>query len=137
MDRRVLLSVEDNDADYYLIQMAVRETGLAIEICRVSDGEQALAFLHRSKGYEISPRPDLILLDLNLPRKNGLEVLFDFRAFDSLRSIPVIMLTSSRVATDRNTALALGAKDYVSKPETLDGLVNLVKSVCSRYLGDG
>jgi chemotaxis family two-component system response regulator Rcp1 len=80
--------------------MAVRETGMAIEMCRVSDGEQALAFLRRSKGYETSPRPDLILLDLNVPKKNGLEVLFDLQVSDTFRSVPVIMLSSSRIATD-------------------------------------
>jgi chemotaxis family two-component system response regulator Rcp1 len=135
MARRVLLSVEDNDADYYIIRMAVRETRFAITMCRVSDGDQALAFLRKCKGYETSPRPDLILLDLNLPKKNGLEVLFEFRASESLRSIPVIMLTSSTLAIDRDSALALGAQDFISKPGTLDGLVNVVSSVCGRYLG--
>jgi two-component system, chemotaxis family, response regulator Rcp1 len=135
MADRVLLCVEDSDADYYLIKMAVRETGRAIEMCRASDGEQALAFLRRSKGYETSPWPDLILLDLNLPRKNGLEVLFDFQASDTFRSIPVIMFSSSRIATDKNAALDLGAKGYIPKPATLDGLLIVVSSVCGQYLG--
>jgi CheY-like chemotaxis protein len=134
MARRVLLSVEDNDGEYYLNQMAVRETGIPVEICRVADGEQALHFLRRSNGYEIAPRPDLILLNLNLPRKNGLEVLSDIQASDSLRSIPVIMFTSSALTTERKKALAAGAEDFISKPMTLDGLVETVRSVCSRYL---
>ncbi len=131
----VMLSVEDNDADYYLIKMAVRETGLAIEMCRVSDGEQALAFLRRSPGHELSPRPDLILLDLNLPRKTGLEVLSDIRGSDSLRSIPVVVFTSSSLAIDKKTALALGAHDYRRKPGSLDAMAEAVSSVCSHYLG--
>ncbi|MFL6352678.1 MAG: response regulator [Bryobacteraceae bacterium] len=92
-------------------------------------------FCGGAKGTETSPRPDLILLDLNLPRKNGLEVLFGVRASLPLRSIPVIMLTSSRLATGRDLALALGAQDFISKPGTLDGLANVVSSVCGWYLG--
>jgi two-component system, chemotaxis family, response regulator Rcp1 len=134
MVHRVLLSVEDNDGEYYLIRMAVREAGIPVEICRVADGEQALHFLHRSNGYEIAPRPDLILLNLNLPRKTGLEVLSDIQANDSLRSIPVVMFTSSTLATERKKALALGAEDFISKPFTLHELVEAVRSVCCRYL---
>jgi two-component system, chemotaxis family, response regulator Rcp1 len=134
MSHRVLLSVEDNDREYYLIRMAVREAGIPVEICRVVDGEEALHFLHKSNGYEIAPRPDLILLNWNLPRKNGLEVLSDIQASDSLRSIPVVMFTSSTLTTERKQALAAGAEDFISKPQTLDGLVEAVRSVCCRYL---
>jgi CheY-like chemotaxis protein len=131
----VLLSVEDSDADYYLIRMAVRETGIAVEICRASDGEQALAFLCRSRGYEASPRPDLILLDLNLPGKNGLEVLSHIQASDSLLFIPIVVFTSSSLAKDKEKALELGAQDYIPKPHSLNGLADTITSVCSRYLG--
>jgi CheY-like chemotaxis protein len=130
----VLLSVEDNDADYYLIKMAVRETGLPIEICRASDGEQALAFLKRLNGHAVSPRPALILLDLNLPRRNGIEVLFDIRATDALRTIPVVVFTSSSLATDKEKSLALGAQEYILKPGSLAGFAEAISSVCSRYL---
>jgi two-component system, chemotaxis family, response regulator Rcp1 len=134
MSHRVLLSVEDNDGEYYLIQMAVREAGIPVDVRRVVDGEQALDFLHKSNGYEIAPRPDLILLNVNLPRKNGLEVLSDIQASDSLRSIPVVMFTSSALTTERQQAMAAGAEDFISKPLTLDGLVEAVRSVCCRYL---
>jgi CheY-like chemotaxis protein len=81
----------------------------AVEICRAPDGEQALALLCRSNGYEASPRPDLILLDLNLPRKNGLEVLSHIQASASLRFIPIVVFTSSSLEIDKEKALDLGA----------------------------
>jgi two-component system response regulator len=137
MGHYVLLSVEDDNTDYYVINMAVRETGLEIEVCRVSDGEQALAFLHRSNGYEVSPRPGLILLDLNLPRKEGFEVLSDIQTSDSLRSIPVVVFTSSSLARDKEKALTLGAQDYIRKTGSLDAMAEAVRSVCSRYLAPG
>ncbi|MGI9071210.1 MAG: response regulator [Bryobacteraceae bacterium] len=129
----VLLSIEDNDADYYLINLAVRETRTAIQLCRVSDGESALRFLHRSRGYEVAPRPDLILLDLNLPKRGGLEILCDIQASEFLRSIPVIIFTSSTLEADRERALALGAENYISKPQSLDEMVEAVGSVCGRF----
>jgi CheY-like chemotaxis protein len=131
----VLLSIEDNDADYYLINLAVRETRIAIQLCRVSDGESAMRFLHRSHGYEVAPRPDLILLDLNLPKRGGLEVLSEIRTSKSLNSIPVIIFTSSRLETERTKAMALGAQDYISKPPSLDELVKTISSVCGQYFG--
>jgi two-component system, chemotaxis family, response regulator Rcp1 len=134
MPHRVLLSVEDNDGEYYLIRMAVRESGIPVEVRRVVDGEQALHFLHKSNGYEIAPRPDLILLNVNLPRKNGLEVLSDIQASDSLRSIPVVMFTSSALTSEREKALAAGAEDFISKPLTLNALLAAVTSLCCRYL---
>jgi two-component system, chemotaxis family, response regulator Rcp1 len=134
VSHRVLLCVEDNDGEYYLIRMAVREAGIPVEICRVADGEQALHFLRRVNGYELAPRPDLILLNVNLPRKDGLEVLSDIRASDSLRSIPTVMFTSSALATEKKRALALGAEDFISKPGTLSGLLEVVRFLCCRYL---
>jgi two-component system, chemotaxis family, response regulator Rcp1 len=128
----VLLSVKDNDADYYLINLAVRETCIAIRLCRVSDGESAVRFLHRSHGYEVAPRPDLILLDLNLPKRGGLEVLCNIQASVGLRSIPVIVFTSSTLEADRQRALALGAEEYISKPQSLEELFQVVSSVCGR-----
>jgi CheY-like chemotaxis protein len=130
----VLLSIEDNDADYYVISLAVRETRMGIYLCRVSDGESAGRFLHRSHGYNVAPRPDLILLDLNLPKTSGFEVLFNIQASEGLRSIPVIVFTSSTLAADREKALALGADEYISKPQSLDELIKTISSVCGQYL---
>jgi two-component system, chemotaxis family, response regulator Rcp1 len=108
MGHRVLLSVEDNDAEYYIIKMALQETEIPVQLCRVSDGEQALSFLHKIHGYEIAPRPHLILLNLNLPRKDGFAVPTEIQASETLRSIPVVIFTSASLETERKKALALG-----------------------------
>lgn len=120
---RVLLSVEDSDGEYYIIKMALQQVDVPVQLCRVVDGEQALWFLKRIHGYEIAPRPDLILLNLNLPKKNGFEVLTEIQAIEPLRSIPVVIFTSASLATERKRALTLGAQDYISKPGTLDDLL--------------
>ena len=101
---RVLL-VEDNDADVRLTREALREAGEDVRLSAVGDGEQALAYLRREAGFAEAPRPDLVLLDLNLPRKNGLEVLDEMRADERLASIPVIVLTSSAAAPGRRGLL--------------------------------
>ena len=137
MIHRVSLAVEDDDAEYYVIKFAVEETGMPIDLCRVADGEQALFFLEKSHGFEVAPRPDLILLNVNLPKRTGLEVLEQVRNSESLRSIPIVMFTSSSLATERQKALALGAKDFVWKPHTLSALLETLRSVCSRFLSDG
>jgi CheY-like chemotaxis protein len=131
---RVLLSVEDSDAEYYIIKMALSETGIPVDLHRVPDGEQALSFLHKVDGFEIAPRPDLILLNVNLPKRDGFEVLTEIQASDTLRSIPVIVFTSSSLTKEKKKAMALGAQDYISKPGTLAGLIDTLRSVCSRFL---
>jgi two-component system response regulator len=136
MAHRVLLSVEDSDAEFYIIKIAMKELEIPVQLCRVADGEQALWFLQKTHGYEIAPRPDLILLNVNLPKKDGFEILADIRANESLRSIPVIVFTSSALATERKKALTLGARDYISKPGTLDGLIDALRSLCDRFLAE-
>src|SRR5215469_15409106 len=98
---KVLLYVEDEDAAVFLLETALQEAGIQVQLYRVSDGEQALAFLRRSGAYSKAPRPDLILLDLNLPRKTGLEVLSEMQTTGDLRSIGVVVFTSSSLAADR------------------------------------
>jgi two-component system, chemotaxis family, response regulator Rcp1 len=136
MPHRVLLSVEDSDTEYYIIKMAVEELQIPVQLLRVSDGEQALSFLHKVHGYELAPRPDIILLNLNLPKRDGFEVLSEIQASELLRSIPVVMFTSSSRATEKRKALALGARDYISKPASLNGLIEALRSVCCQYLAE-
>jgi CheY-like chemotaxis protein len=125
---RVLL-VEDNEADVRLTREALRESGDTLRLSAVGDGEQALAYLRREGGYAETARPDLVLLDLNLPRKNGLEVLEEMRADPSLAAIPVIVLTSSAARQDVEACYARGANAFVVKPLELDAFMDLIEAI--------
>ncbi|MDQ2945786.1 MAG: response regulator [Acidobacteriota bacterium] len=131
MSERTLLYVEDEDAAVFLLETALKEAGIVLRLCRVSDGEQALSFLQKLGSYQNAPTPDLVLLDLNLPKINGLEVLAEVRANQTLNSIPVIVFTSSSLASDRRKSLALGAQEYITKPSSLDSFLEAVKNACS------
>ena len=130
---RVLL-VEDNEADVRLTREALREAGEDVRLSAVGDGEQALAYLRRQGGFAEAPRPDLVLLDLNLPRKNGLEVLDEMRAEPPLASIPVIVLTSSSARSDVQDAYARGANAFVVNPLELDAFMDLINGIRSFWL---
>jgi CheY-like chemotaxis protein len=129
-----VLLVEDNEADVRLTREALREAGEDVRLSAVSDGEQALAFLRREDGFAEAPRPDLVLLDLNLPRKNGLEVLAELRADQSLPPIPVIVLTSSAAHSDVQAAYARGANAFVVKPLELDAFMDLIGAIRGFWL---
>jgi two-component system response regulator len=126
----VLLAIEDNDADFFVIQLAVKESPYAVKLLRPENGEQGLSFLRQEGKYCNAPRPDLVLLNWHLPRKDGGEVLSEILAIEHLRSIPVIVFTSSEL--ERRKAMALGAQDYITKPSSLDGVIGAVHSICSR-----
>ena len=130
---RVLL-VEDNEADVRLTREALREAGEDVRLAAVADGEQALEYLRREGGYAEAPRPDLVLLDLNLPRKNGLEVLDEMRADERLVCIPVIVLTSSAARPDVEASYARGANAFVVKPQDLDAFMDLIGAIRSLWL---
>jgi DNA-binding response OmpR family regulator len=131
MGSPVMLYVEDEDAAVFLLETALKEMKIDVELRRVSNGEDALAFLNRSGPYRDAPRPDLVLLDLNLPRKGGLEVLAEVQSKETLRDLAVIVFTSSSLATDRKKSLALGAQEYITKPSSFDGFLAAVKAVCA------
>lgn len=131
MNQRVLLYVEDEDAAVFLLETALKEAEIDVRFFRVADGDEALAFLRKSGIYHDMPRPDLVLLDLNLPRRTGLEVLAEMRNSEDLRALPVIVFTSSSLAVDKRKSLALGAQQYITKPASFDGFVAAVKSACS------
>ena len=131
---RVLL-VEDNEADVRLTREALRESGDAIRMASVADGELAMAYLRREAGYEEVSRPDLVLLDLNLPRKNGLEVLEEMRADPDLVYIPVIMLTTSSAEHDILACYSRGANCFVVKPLELDAFMDLIGAIREFWLG--
>src|SRR3954451_10647751 len=90
---RVVLHVEDSDTDAYLFRLALQEAGIAAVVYRVSDGEQAMLFLHKLGAFTHAPTPDLVFLDINMPRMNGWEVLAALPANEQIRSIPVVVLT--------------------------------------------
>jgi CheY-like chemotaxis protein len=132
MAHPVLLYVEDEDAAAFLLETAIKEAQIDLEVRRVSDGEQALAYLEHSPGYEDAPDPDLVLLDLNLPRKTGLEVLAAMQDAEDLRKIPVVVFTSSALPRDKRCSMALGALEFITKPQSFDGLVDAVRSAYAR-----
>ena len=130
-----ILLVEDNLGDVRLLEEALKEGGFGgCRLSVVSDGEQALAFLHHEKSYENSPRPTFILLDLNLPRKNGQEVLAEIKQDEHLRQIPVFILSTSTRSEDINQAYDLHANCYIAKPGNLTGLIEVGKIIESFWL---
>ena len=131
MNQRVLLYVEDEDAAVFLLETALKEAEIDVTLYRVADGDEALDFLKKIGPYSDAPRPDLVLLDLNLPRRNGLEVLSEMKGQEDLRSLAVVVFTSSSLAVDRRKSMALGAQEYITKPASFDGFVAAVKSACS------
>lgn len=134
MAERVPLSIEDDDSEYFVVTMALKEIDLPIRFVRVLDGEQGIWFLEKTHGHQLAPRPDLILLNLHLPGKDGFDVLAEIRQNESFRSIPVIIFTTSSSTAERKRALALGATDFISKPGTITELIETLRTVCSQFL---
>ena len=129
----VLLSVEDEEATLFLLETAVADMPTQVELHHVSDGHQALCFLKKLPPYEQAPTPDLILLDLNLPKLSGFKVLAELAGSERLRSIPVVVFTASSLISDKQEAMALGAHDYIVKPPSLDGFFEAVHNACARF----
>lgn len=130
-----ILLVEDNPGDARLTFEALKSSGTSTNhIHHVSDGEQAMRFLRRQDPYANAPVPDVVLLDLNLPRKNGREVLQEVKSDPVLRSIPVVALTTSSARDDVNSCYALGANAYIVKPVEFDRFLDVVKSFESFWL---
>ncbi|MDQ1688751.1 MAG: hypothetical protein QOK42_1726 [Frankiaceae bacterium] len=119
---RVLLA-EDNVDHAFFTERAFRDVhGDGLDMQTVVDGEQLLDYLHRRGEYADAPRPNLVVLDLRMPKKGGLEVLIDMAEHEELRAIPVVVLSSSDRPEDINGSYALGANSYVTKPASLTGL---------------
>jgi len=124
-----VLLVEDNLADVRLTQEAFNEGKLRKNISVVNDGAEALAFLHREGPYSASPRPDLILLDLNLPKLDGREVLSKIKSDPELQAIPVVILTTSKADSDILKSYELHANCYITKPVDLESFMLIVSSI--------
>ena len=124
-----VLLVEDNPGDVRLTQEALKDGRVMVNLTVAADGVEALDILNRRNGHENAARPDLILLDLNLPRKNGREVLEEIKADEDLKRIPVIVMTTSKAEQDIHKVYNLNANCYVTKPVDLDEFLNVVRSI--------
>jgi Response regulators consisting of a CheY-like receiver domain and a winged-helix DNA-binding domain len=120
-----ILLAEDNPADVYLIREALTLQSFDFQLNVVSDGEQALHYIEKQGKYSSSPHPDLIILDLNLPKNDGSDILRRVRERSDLSGIPVIILTSSDSPKDRSAIAKLGADSYLTKPSDLDAFLAL------------
>jgi two-component system response regulator len=124
-----ILLVEDNPGDVRLTQEALRDSKLHNRLSVVEDGVEALAFLRREGHYNDSPRPDIILLDLNLPRKSGREVLEEIKQDEVLKRIPVVVLTTSEDERDVMASYNLHANCYITKPVDLSQFITIVRNI--------
>lgn len=124
-----VLLVEDNPGDVRLTREALRDDKVCDTLSVVRDGVEAMAFLRREGPYADAPRPDLILLDLDLPRKDGREVLREVKADPALRDIRVVIVTGSEAERDISGAYALQADCYATKPVGMDQLLTIVQSI--------
>jgi len=129
-----ILLVEDNPGDVRLTREAFRDARVSNRLHTVSDGVEALSFLAREGEYRDAPLPDLILLDLNLPRKDGREVLAKVKADERLRSIPVVVMTTSKADEDVVRAYGLHANCYIVKPLDFDRFVDVIRTIESFWL---
>ena len=124
-----VLLVEDNPGDCRLVRETLADYKLKLEVKEVHDGEAAMAFLHREGEFRRARRPDLILLDLNIPKKDGREVLAEVKVDRRLKQIPVVILTSSKAEEDILQTYELHANCYISKPIDLEQLQKVVRQI--------
>lgn len=128
-EKKHLLLVEDNMADAVLFKEILLDKYDKLELAWVADGQEALEYVSNKNMYENARRPDIIMLDLGLPRVSGYEVLKEIKANDDIRSIPVIIFTTSRNRADEQECLGLGAEMMISKPHNLDGYEELTSNL--------
>lgn len=130
-----ILLVEDNAADVRLTQEALKDAKILNDLHVARDGVQAMDFLLQRAGYEDAPRPDMVILDLNLPRKDGKEVLAELKGDPALRTIPVAVLTTSEAEIDVLDSYDLGANCFLTKPVDLDQFLKVVQTIEEFWLG--
>jgi chemotaxis family two-component system response regulator Rcp1 len=129
-----ILLVEDSSGDVRLTREAFRDANMLIQLHIASDGVEAMAFLRREGAYSHAPRPALVLLDLNLPRMDGREVLARIKGDDDLKTLPTIILTTSDAEADISKSYQLQANCYLNKPVRFDAFESLVKSINDFWL---
>ncbi|MYL23121.1 response regulator [Halomonas alkaliantarctica] len=129
-----VLLVEDEPADVHLTKMAFRQSRLLVNVCDVGDGVEALAFLRREGPYSDAPTPDIILLDLNMPRMDGKTLLHHLKRDETLKRIPVVVLTTSEAETDIVESYNLGCAGFVTKPMDLTQFLQAIHKVENYWL---
>lgn len=129
-----ILLVEDNPGDVRLVVESLKESKRPTNLITVKDGVEAMAYLHREGIYANEVQPDIILLDLNLPRKNGQEVLKEIKKDPGLKRIPVIVLTASSAERDIINSYDLNANCYITKPVSLEQFTEVIKSIENFWL---
>jgi CheY-like chemotaxis protein len=127
----VILMADDDDDDYVLTKKALGESRLLNDLKRVRDGEELMEYLHRRGDYNAdnAPRPGVILLDLNMPRKDGREALREIKSDDTLRNIPVVVFTTSKAEEDIYKTYQLGVNSFITKPVTFDNLTEVMRTL--------
>ena len=133
--RMMLLVVDDNPGDIVLAREALVGSAIHSEIMACKDGAEALAYLHKEGGYANTARPDLMILDLSLPKRDGLSVLAEVKADPDLKRIPVVVFSTSHLAKDIARSYELGANCYISKPGNLNDFFSAMKSIQQFWFG--
>ncbi|OUL33107.1 response regulator [Nostoc sp. T09] len=124
-----VLLVEDNPGDALLTRIALEDSKISVHLNVVEDGVEAMAFLRKQDKYAKVPHPDIVLLDLNLPKKDGREVLAEIKGDEHLKRIPVVVLTTSQAEEDILKAYNLAANCYITKPVDFDQFVKIIRSI--------
>lgn len=130
-----VLLVDDNPADIDLTSDVLSRCKWPHQISSVTDGAEAIAFLHRRGKYADARTPDLVILDLNLPRKDGRQVLAEVKAHPQLKKTPIVIFSTSKAGSDIGRSMELGANSYVSKPGNLQDFISTVTSIGNYWFG--
>ena len=134
---KAILLVEDNPADIYLIKQAVAEWGPELHLSVIPNGRDALAFLRQEGAFRLEPSPTLILLDLNLPKLDGHDVLSALRHLPAYQATPVVIFSAARQEQEEQPCLQLGASAYVQKPAELEKFFAAIADIMGEWLPDG
>ncbi|MEI6706865.1 MAG: response regulator [Methylococcales bacterium] len=129
-----ILLLEDEAADAYLVKVALKENKAHAHLHHVSDGREGIDFLQKNGDYSNALRPDLILLDLNMPRMNGYEFLAAVKSDERFKSIPTVVLTTSDVESDIVCAYQLGAASYITKPTGMDSFISMIDKLSDYWI---
>ena len=131
----VILLVDDNEVDQYLTRRAFAQSGFNVRLECVDDGDLCMQYVRKEPPFADLPSPDLVLLDINMPRMSGMDVLREMKADENLRRIPIVALTTSQSDRDRQEMYDLRVNSYIIKPVDFNAFVRIVKSLCEYWFG--